>query len=224
MFFLSKPSDAADGGFRFGRRSQRLPGSGPMPSMSFDGQLQGASFSEVGMSELVRRADAFAARAHGAIDQRRKYTGEPYIAHPRAVAALVREAAQGDETIAAALLHDVVEDTPVTLSDVRAEFGGYVAQLVDELTDRASRAIGNRAARKRWEAGRLAKASAPAKTVKVADLIDNAASIVRHDPGFAKVYLAEMQQLLGVLEGADRRLLARGWNALEYGWRALMVA
>ena len=173
---------------------------------------------------LVARADAFAALAHGSLNQRRKYTDEPYIAHPRAVADLVRSVPLSDEMLAAALLHDVVEDTRATLDDVRREFGGHVARLVDDLTDRATVADGNRAVRKVIEERRLARACPEAKTVKLADLLDNTASIVPHDPGFARVYLAEMQRLLFALEGGDTRLLARAWRAVEDGWRVLAHA
>jgi (p)ppGpp synthase/HD superfamily hydrolase len=82
-------------------------------------------------NELERRALEFAIAAHASIDQRRKYTGEPYIVHPIAVAALVRSVPHTPEIIAAAYLHDVVEDTPVTIEEIRAEFGDEVAALVD---------------------------------------------------------------------------------------------
>lgn len=173
---------------------------------------------------LVARADAFAALAHGSLNQRRKYSREPYIAHPRAVAEMVRGVPHTDEMLAAALLHDVVEDTRATLEDVRREFGAHVARLVDELTERATLADGNRAVRKVIEERRLARACPEAKTVKLADLLDNAASIVPNDPGFARVYLAEMQRLLFALEGGDTRLLAQAWRAVENGWRSLVRA
>jgi (p)ppGpp synthase/HD superfamily hydrolase len=170
---------------------------------------------------LVARADAFAALAHGSLNQRRKYSREPYIAHPRAVADLVRGVPHTDEMLAAALLHDVVEDTRATLDDVQREFGSHVARLVDQLTDRAALADGNRALRKAIEERRLARACPEAKTVKLADLLDNTASIVPHDPSFARVFLAEMQRLLFALEGGDTRLLAQAWRAVENGWRTL---
>jgi (p)ppGpp synthase/HD superfamily hydrolase len=175
------------------------------------------------MTQLVARAEAFAALAHGSIGRgtqtRRKYTNEPYIAHPRNVAALVREVPHTEAMVAAALLHDVVEDTSITLEDIRHVFGEEVARLVDELTER--RVPGNRAARKEFEASRLARASSEAKTVKLADLLDNCESIVPNDASFARVFLAEMQRMLFALEGGDPRLMARAWRALESGWRTL---
>jgi GTP diphosphokinase / guanosine-3',5'-bis(diphosphate) 3'-diphosphatase len=81
--------------------------------------------------DLLARAFRFAAKAHGT-QQRR--SGEEFIHHPYAVARICAELRQPDETVAAALLHDVVEDTEVTLDEVRAEFGDDVAQLVDGVT------------------------------------------------------------------------------------------
>ncbi len=61
-------------------------------------------------------------------------SGEPYICHPLAVARLVLDLGMDSESIAAALLHDVVEDTPTTLDDLKAAFGEEVALLVDGVT------------------------------------------------------------------------------------------
>ena len=77
--------------------------------------------------DLMSRADAFAAAAHASIGQRRRYTGDPYIVHPRRVARMVAQTDVRDAVVAAAMLHDVVEDTPVTLTDIRAAFGDGVA-------------------------------------------------------------------------------------------------
>jgi GTP diphosphokinase / guanosine-3',5'-bis(diphosphate) 3'-diphosphatase len=81
--------------------------------------------------ELLTRAFRFAAKAHTG-QQRR--SGEEFIHHPYSVARICAELRQPDETIAAALLHDVVEDTEVTLDEVKVEFGEEVAQLVDGVT------------------------------------------------------------------------------------------
>jgi guanosine-3',5'-bis(diphosphate) 3'-pyrophosphohydrolase len=81
--------------------------------------------------EEIERAFRFARRAHG--DQRRA-SGEPFIEHPLAVARILAELELDPVTVTAALLHDVVEDTPVTLEEVRAAFGGEVADLVDGVT------------------------------------------------------------------------------------------
>ncbi|MBI2640814.1 MAG: RelA/SpoT family protein [Candidatus Sungbacteria bacterium] len=81
--------------------------------------------------ELVKRAYDFAAQAHEG--QKRK-SGEPYIIHPLAVAEHLVELNLDTPTIAAALLHDVVEDTRYTLHDLRSEFGDEIAFLVEGVT------------------------------------------------------------------------------------------
>lgn len=167
-------------------------------------------------SALESRARAFAARHHGAVDQRRKYTGEPYIAHPGAVADRVRGVAGHTEAmLAAAWLHDTVEDTRATLADVRREFGDEVATLVEMLTDVSRPEDGNRAARRAIDRAHTAKASPEAKTIKLADLLDNLPRIFEHDPKFAKVYAAECALLLDVLREGDAGLWALARSLLS---------
>ena len=76
-------------------------------------------------SELVRRAFAFAKAAHEAVGQMRKYTGEPYIVHPVEVADIVQTVAHTEVMLAAALLHDTVEDTGVTTLPQRVAFAVF---------------------------------------------------------------------------------------------------
>jgi guanosine-3',5'-bis(diphosphate) 3'-pyrophosphohydrolase len=80
---------------------------------------------------LIERAYAAAEKAHSG--QKRK-SGEPYITHPVAVAQILADLGIGSKTIAAALLHDTVEDTDYTLDLVRADFGDEIAMLVDGVT------------------------------------------------------------------------------------------
>ena len=162
------------------------------------------------MTDLESRARTFAEIAHG--DQKRKYTGEPYVTHPGAVADLVRSVPHTEEMIAAAWLHDVVEDTQVTLERVREEFGDVVADLVADLTDVSKPENGNRRVRKAIDREHTAAASPQAKTIKLADLIDNSRSIVQHDPDFAKVYLTEKALLLEVLKDGDPTLWAKAFR------------
>ena len=164
------------------------------------------------MSDLVERARAYATRAHKRIEHRRKYSNQPYDVHLEAVAKLVASVSDDAETIAAAWLHDTVEDTPATLGDIEAQFGVAVAELVEELTDVSKPGDGNRARRKEIDRQHLAQASTRAKTVKLADLIDNCTDITRHDPRFARIYLAEMGALLEVLKEGDPSLLQQAWR------------
>ena len=81
--------------------------------------------------EMIEKAYNLANTAHKGVCRR---SGEPYICHPLAVARLVLDLGMDSESIAAALLHDVVEDTPTTLDDLKAAFGEEVALLVDGVT------------------------------------------------------------------------------------------
>ena len=80
---------------------------------------------------MIEKAYNMANDAHKGVCRR---SGEPYICHPLAVARLVLDLGMDSESIAAALLHDVVEDTPTTLTDLTAAFGEEVAALVDGVT------------------------------------------------------------------------------------------
>lgn len=174
-------------------------------------------------NSLPWRADRFADAAHSAVGQVRKYTGEPYISHPRAVASLVLTVTDDDVTLAAALLHDTVEDTAVTLEDIEREFGADVAQLVENLSDVSLPEDGNRRVRKEIDRMHTAKADRRAKTIKLADLIENTRSIVAHDLNFARIYLHEKARLLEVLMDGDPTLYQLAIETLRRGEETLAI-
>lgn len=157
----------------------------------------------------------FAERAHRG--QVRKYTGEPYIVHPIEVAGLVATVSRHEDTVIAALFHDIVEDCGITLDQIRRAFGDGVAQLVHEVTDISRKEHGNRATRKALDRQHLANASPEGKTIKLADLISNTRSITQHDPNFAKVYMAEKAELLPMLVGGSPTLMAMA-HGLVKAW------
>ena len=177
------------------------------------------------MPDILERARTYATQAHQRIDHRRKYSQQPYNVHLEAVAKLVASVTDDLETRAAAWLHDTVEDTPATLDDIEREFGAKVAELVEELTDVSRPSDGNRAVRKRLDRQHLAQASSRAKTVKLADLIDNCKDITHHDQRFATVYLSEMTALLEVLgEGSVQLMLqARKVHQKSMGRLGLVI-
>ena len=80
---------------------------------------------------MIDRAYALAEAAHNG--QRRR-SGEPYICHPLSVAQILVELGMDSESIAAALMHDVAEDTAVSVDEIRSKFGDEVALLVDGVT------------------------------------------------------------------------------------------
>lgn len=180
--------------------------------------IQRADKSARAVTALEFAANGFAATAHAG--QVRKYTGRPYISHPAAVVDIVAKAGGTPGMLAAAWLHDVVEDCGVTVEAIRAQFGDYVACLVDYLTDPEAKdpcvAGQNRASRKEAARRQLAVAPAQAKTIKLADMIDNTSSIELHDPQFWKVYKVEKKLLMPCLVGGDQRLWMRA--AMQCGY------
>lgn len=169
------------------------------------------------MNNLPFDAMLFAREVHR--DQRRKYTGNPYVDHLAEVAGIVSTLAVESMTmqatmIATAWLHDCIEDQEVTPDEIALRFGPQVQAGVLALSDLE---IGSRAERKAASRRRLAAAPYWVQTIKVADLISNTSSIVQHDPKFAAVYLEEKRLLLDVLLNADRRLvhIARAQASVE---------
>ena len=146
---------------------------------------------------IVERARSFAAKAHEG--QVRKYTGEPYINHPAEVVGIMAPFDFHPRVLAAAWLHDTIEDCGVTADEIAFEFGPDVALLVLQVTDVSRPDHGNRAVRKVIDRDHLAKADYEGQSIKLADLISNTKSIVARDPDFAKVYLREKDELLEVL-------------------------
>lgn len=167
------------------------------------------------MKELEQRAKEFATLKHAEVEQMRKYTGEPYITHPASVVELVRGVPHTEEMLAAAWLHDTVEDTDCTIYEIESLFGVEVAGLVEMLTDVSKLGDGNRATRKAIDREHTAKATPEGKTIKLADLIDNSHSIIEKDPKFAKVYLAEKALLLEVLTEGNEQLWQRAKDIVD---------
>jgi hypothetical protein len=165
--------------------------------------------------DLINKARHYATQAHKRINHRRKYTNQPYDIHLKAVAERVGSVSDDPEMIAAAWLHDTVEDTPVTFHDIEKEFGQEIGQLVSDLTDVSKISDGNRAVRKAIDRAHLAQAEPRAKTIKLADLIDNCRDICSNNPRFARVYLTEMAALLEVLGDGDTKLFEQAKQLLS---------
>jgi (p)ppGpp synthase/HD superfamily hydrolase len=148
---------------------------------------------------MVVEAKMFATAAHAAVGQKRKYSGDDYIIHPQRVAAIVERHGGTDEMIAAAWLHDTVEDTDVSPDLITKMFGDEIASIVEGLTDVSLPSDGNRAKRKSIDRMHSASASTEAQFVKCADIIDNSWDIAENDLSFAKVYKSEVFLLLNAM-------------------------
>jgi (p)ppGpp synthase/HD superfamily hydrolase len=177
-----------------------------------------SDLTENGKNGLVFKAALFALDAHEG--QFRKYSNEPYIVHPIEVARTVKSVLNDTYAICAALLHDVVEDTPRTNTMIRIIFGDAVADLVHNLTDITE---GNRKTRKEKDRDRLSKCCSTTKTIKLADLISNTPSIVANDKNFARVYLREKALILRVVKDGDATLYGVAKNLLKTSNKLLNV-
>jgi (p)ppGpp synthase/HD superfamily hydrolase len=168
-------------------------------------------------TKLIQEALMLAIRAHDG--QRRKYTGEPYSMHPIGVSKIIETVEHTPEMIAAALLHDVVEDTPVTFREIKDTFGTTVAEYVHYCTNVSEKEDGNRAFRKKMDADHFALGPAESQTIKVADLIHNSQTIIPHDQKFFhKAYKYEKQYMMDVLTKADPILKGQAQSMLDESW------
>lgn len=158
----------------------------------------------IGQGPIVERALIFAAAAHAAVGQKRKYTHEDYIHHPVDVCRiLIGRGILDQEMLAAALLHDVVEDTMVTFDQLSQMFGSSVVELVKGLTDVSVPEDGNRSVRKAKDREHTASAGPRVQTIKYADCISNARSIKADDPDFWRLFKHEIKALLDVANEGD---------------------
>lgn len=157
------------------------------------------------MNDLLNAIIVFTDNAHG--NQTRKYTADRYIVHPVRVMQLCQVYTNRLPILAAALLHDVLEDTATNEADIRnflltlmpVEEVNKTVQLVQELIDiytKQQYPHWNRKKRRAMEAARLEKVSADAQTIKYADIIDNSKEIIPNDPDFAFRFLKECKAIL----------------------------
>jgi len=131
-------------------------------------------------TDLLDRAIIFAVKAHSGTERRGK--GYPYIVHPLEAVEIVATMTADQELLAAAALHDTVEDTDVTVEQIRAEFGDRVAALVAAESDEMPEGVSEQDSwhsRKQAAIDRLSHASHDAKMVALGDKLSNMRAIAR---------------------------------------------
>ena len=131
-------------------------------------------------TKLLDRAILFAVKAHSGTERRGK--GFPYIVHPMEAMEIVATMTSDQELLAAAVLHDTVEDTSVTIEEIRLEFGERIATIVDNESDKEYKDKSEEESwheRKRAAIENLAKASYDAKIVALGDKLSNMRAIWR---------------------------------------------
>lgn len=131
------------------------------------------------MGNLLIDAIMMAVKAHRF--QTRKADNSSYICHPLEVMDILRKWAkdQNEDVLIAAVLHDTVEDTPVTIEQIREQFGWEVADIVAEVTDDRSL---TRQERKRAQLDHIQDKSLAAKLVKMADMLHNLMDLLNNPP------------------------------------------
>lgn len=173
---------------------------------------------------IVEKAYYFAMDGHAAVGQKRKYTGDAYIVHPVEVCDIIEQATYVNDSMrCAALMHDLCEDTEITIDLITSEFGTCVAMLVEGLTDISKPEDGNRAVRKEIDRKHTAIQSPACKTIKLADLISNSKSILEHDKDFAKIFIKEKELLLEVLTEGDHTLYTQAKDIVQKAKKELGI-
>lgn len=167
--------------------------------------------------DLILKALDFASEAHK--NDTRKYTGEPYIFHPIEVAQIVFNVMKDPVVAAAALMHDVIEDTPVTEEEMRLKFGDEVTDLVMKVTKVTecgkSEGARPRAVRKELDRIHYSSGCSRSQSIKLADVLSNSSDVVQHDPKFAKTYLVEQKELVASLTDGHPTLFNAATEAVD---------
>ena len=131
-------------------------------------------------TDILDKAIVFAVKAHAGTERRGK--GFPYIVHPMEAMEIVATITSDQELLAAAALHDTVEDTDVTVEDLRAEFGDRIASIVASESDEFQEGVSEEDswhARKRAAIDRLARSARDSKIVALGDKLSNMRAIAR---------------------------------------------
>jgi len=166
---------------------------------------------------LIVYAARFANKWHEGVN--RKYTGRPYITHPARVAGRVSyHPDMCEEHVAAAWLHDVLEDCDVSEEKMRMLFGDFVTSLVVELTNPSKGSTASRTERKRMDLAHISTISKAGKIIKMIDRIDNLNEIPLDNETSFKflrdVYFVESVNLYKVVHSADSKLASEYYELL----------
>jgi (p)ppGpp synthase/HD superfamily hydrolase len=154
---------------------------------------------------MIEKAILFGRYAHR--DQVRKGSGDAYWTHTERVGWKAMSLGLDEDVVAAAFLHDTIEDTGATVELLTSLFNANVAKNVWWLSDQSKKEDGNRKDRKAIDRAHIAQASSQIKTVKLIDSEDNLIDIRETDRNFAKVYFQEKRDLLEVLRDGDIRMV-----------------
>ena len=149
---------------------------------------------------LIKKAKKFAEKQHKG--QYRKFDKEPYVNHPKRVANIVKQYKNSKEInklVAAALLHDTIEDTSTTEKQLRRKFGKLVSSLVKELSS-DKEDMKAKGGKRKYLAHKTQNMSSWALVIKLADRLDNVSDFETASPEFVKNYRKQTNYILDELE------------------------
>lgn len=149
---------------------------------------------------LVKKSAKFAEKQHAG--QTRKFDGEPYVKHPKRVAEILRKYKDSKEIyalVAAANMHDTLEDTTATEKQLRRKFGRLVTSLVKELSSDKEEMV-KQGGKRKYLANKTQNMSSWALVIKLADRLDNVSDFATASPEFVKNYRKQTNYILDELE------------------------
>ena len=167
------------------------------------------------MSDLVKRARVFVSSHQQRIAAQRNPAWQNHELHLKAVAQIVASVARDEELVATAWLHDIVEETGVTIGNLRRTFGERIAKLVAEVTPVSRPSDGNVDARRQRDLQHFADASSEAKTILLADVIDTVRDLHKNDEYGFTTYASYARELVPLLNSGNPMLFARLRRELE---------
>ena len=147
---------------------------------------------------MLTKAIEFARTRHAG--QYRKFKGEAYFNHPHRVAQIVfreKRSSELDALVAAALLHDIVEDTNTKVSEINQHFGELVASLVEELTTDKDEC--NRLGKAQYLSEKMSRMSSWGLIIKLADRLDNLSDLEHATKEFRLKYMTETRTILDTI-------------------------
>jgi (p)ppGpp synthase/HD superfamily hydrolase len=162
--------------------------------MSFNEFLQEKS--------ILIKAQEFATQKH--LGQKRKFNGSDYITHPASVAELVSHFGGNTEMIAAAWLHDVVEDTNTSIDEIKKEFGSKIANFVNELTNPTE--VEKNGNKSKYIADKMPQMSDESLTIKLCDRLNNVSDFKNADKKWANKYANKTRFIINSLKDSGRSL------------------
>lgn len=169
----------------------------------------------------ISGAREFAEKAHKG--QKRSFSDEPYVNHPYSVAKILYDMGASTDLVIAAILHDTLEDTPVTMFELEAEFGAMITSLVwwvsePSKIEESKHRKPTKHQRKAEFNSKISAAPTKAQTLKAADILHNTLDMIKYghmNTGRAERFAIAKRTTTHLLKGANKELLKKVFKALD---------